>query len=217
MTAPAISGNVLQGDAGNNVLDSGGAGSATVSYSGAASGVNVDLGSGTATGDGNDTLVGGFATATGSAFADTLTAAPGGSTLNGGGGNDTLAGGRGQRLAERRRRRRHHERRRGRATSLDGGTGTDTLDYSSATSVVSASLAAGSGIVSYPAARGRPPQQLREHHRLAGRRRADRRRQRQRSPRPRRERLPPGRRRRRLAPGRLRASTPPTSPTRQAA
>src|SRR5207245_532719 len=59
VTAPSISGNVLQGDAGNNVLDSGGAGGATVSYSGAVNGVNVDLGAGTATGDGSDTLLGG--------------------------------------------------------------------------------------------------------------------------------------------------------------
>jgi Ca2+-binding RTX toxin-like protein len=151
VTAPAIGGNVLQGDAGNNVLDSGGAGSATVSYSGAAGGVNVDLGSGTATGDGTDILVGGFSTATGSAFADTLAAAPGGSTLNGLGGADTLTGSSGTDSLSGGAGDDTMNGGPGVGNSLDGGTGTDTLDYSSATSVLSASLAAGSAIVAYPA------------------------------------------------------------------
>ena len=118
-------------------------------YSGAASGVTVDLGTGTATGDGNDTLVGGFATVNGSTFADTLTAAPGGSTLNGGAGNDTLSGGAGSDSLS------------GGSGNddvsggsginvLDGGTGMDTLDYSSATSVSLASLAAETGTATYP-------------------------------------------------------------------
>ena len=154
VTAPALSGNVLQGDAGNNVLDSGGAGGATVSYSGAASGVNVDLGSGTATGDGNDILVGGFSTATGSAFADTLTAAPSGSTLNGLGGADTLMGGSSIDFLNGGAGDDSMTGGPGVGNMLDGATGTDTLDYSSATSVVSVNLAAGSAIVSYPAGLG---------------------------------------------------------------
>ena len=151
VTAPSVAGNTLEGDAGNNVLDSGGAGGNTVSFSGAASGVNVDLGAGTATGDGNDVLVGGFQNANGSAFGDTLTAAPSGSTLNGGGGSDTLAGsaandslngGSGDDSIS------------GGAgvNSLDGGLGTDTLDYSGASSVVTASLAGGFGLATWPAA-----------------------------------------------------------------
>ena len=132
VTAPAISGNMLQGDAGNNVLDSGGAGGATVSFSGAASGVNVDLGAGTATGDGNDILVGGFSNVTGSAFADSLTAAPAGSTLNGGGGSDTLTGGPGSDSLNGGS---GDDSVSGNAgvNVLDGGAGIDTLDYSGAT------------------------------------------------------------------------------------
>ena len=80
---------MLQGDAGNNVLDSGGAGGATVSFSGAASGVTVDLGAGTATGDGTDTLVGGFATVDGSSFGDTRPRLPPAAPLNGGAGEAT--------------------------------------------------------------------------------------------------------------------------------
>ncbi|MGZ4257252.1 MAG: beta strand repeat-containing protein [Gaiellaceae bacterium] len=151
VTAPAISGNVLQGDAGNNVLDSGGAGSDTVSYSGAANGVTVDLGAGTATGDGTDTLIGGYATVTGSSFGDSLTAAPGGSVLNGGGGNDTLAGGPGNDAISGGN---GDDSVSGSAgvNTLDGGPGKDTLDYSSATSVPLASLAAGAVVATWPSA-----------------------------------------------------------------
>ncbi len=123
VTAPGIAGNALQGDAGNNVLDAGGAGGATVLYTGAAGGVTVDLGAGLASGDGNDTLIGGFATVVGSAFGDTLTAAPAGSTLNGAPGNDTLLG-------------------RGGNDSLNGGTGDDSLNGLGGTNT----LDGGSGI-----------------------------------------------------------------------
>jgi Ca2+-binding RTX toxin-like protein len=151
VTAPSLAGNVLQGDAGDNVLDSGGAGNATVSFAGAASGVSVDLGAGTASGDGSDTLVAGFDTVTGSTFGDSLTASPGGSTLNGLGGADTLTGGAGIDSLNGGAGDDTMNGGPGVGNSLDGSTGTDTLDYSSATSVVSANLAAGSAVVSYPA------------------------------------------------------------------
>jgi Ca2+-binding RTX toxin-like protein len=161
VTAPSVQGNVLQGDAGNNVLDSGGAGGDTVSFSGAANGVTVDLGAGTATGDGNDTLLGGFANVNGSGFGDTLTAAPGGSTLNGGSGDDTLNGAAGNDTLNGGS---DDDTLNGDAgddtlnggsgddtlaggsddgftgDTIDGGNGIDTLDYSSAPSSVTVNL-----------------------------------------------------------------------------
>ena len=109
-----------------------------MSYANAPSGVNVDLGAGTASGDGSDTLSG-FQIVNGSSFADTLTAAPGGSTLNGGDGNDTLNGRGGD------------DQLNGGAgndtlsgglgsNSIDGGIGTDTLDYPSAAGGVTVAL-----------------------------------------------------------------------------
>jgi len=90
----------------DNVLD-GGTGTDTVSYAPAASHVTVDLSTGTATGDGNDTLSN-FENVIGSAFDDTITGDTNVNTLTGGAGNDTITGG-------------------GGADLLYGGTGSDTF------------------------------------------------------------------------------------------
>ncbi len=63
--------DTIQGGGGNDTL-AGGNGNDTVSFTGAGSGVNVNLGSGTANGDGTDALSG-FENATGSPNGDTLT------------------------------------------------------------------------------------------------------------------------------------------------
>lgn len=71
----------------------GGVGTDTISYSGAGSGVTVDLSDTVAqsTGQGTDTLLN-IENVEGSGQADTITAATNGSTLSGNGGNDTLTG-----------------------------------------------------------------------------------------------------------------------------
>jgi Ca2+-binding RTX toxin-like protein len=82
--------NLIIANAGNNVLN-GGAGTDTLSYATAASGVTVSLALTVAQatgGSGSDTLSG-FENLIGSAFADTLTGAAGVNTLIGGAGNDT--------------------------------------------------------------------------------------------------------------------------------
>ncbi|MBQ0933105.1 beta strand repeat-containing protein [Ideonella alba] len=83
-----LSSNLLLGGSGNNRLD-GGAGLDTASFSNAASGVNVDMGAGTAVGFGNDTLVN-IEAVIGSAWADTLRGGDGADTLTGGAGADTF-------------------------------------------------------------------------------------------------------------------------------
>lgn len=101
--------NVLDGGAGNDTLTGGngndsihgGSGTDTVSYAAAASVVNVNLSTGTATGAGTDTLYE-IENIIGSANADTLTGDAGDNTFVGGLGNDTI----------------------------DGGAGIDTVDYS---------------------------------------------------------------------------------------
>jgi len=101
--------DIINGGAGNDILEGstgddsliGGSGDDslygqdgidTVDYSAAASGVTVDLGSGTATGDGTDTLYT-MENAIGSANADTLTGSTGNNMLDGKAGADTLYGG----------------------------------------------------------------------------------------------------------------------------
>ena len=94
--------NVLSGNAGNDTLVgrggndtlSGGAGSDTVSYVSSGAGVTINLKSGSARGDGSDTLIS-VENAVGSAFNDTITGSDSANVLNGGGGNDTLSGGKG--------------------------------------------------------------------------------------------------------------------------
>ncbi len=79
----------------------------TVSYAGADSGVTVDLGTGTATGDGSDTLTG-VENVTGSDFADSITGDGNDNTLSGGADIDTIVGGAGD-------------------DTIDGGDGDDVL------------------------------------------------------------------------------------------
>ena len=81
--------NVIVANAGDNLLD-GGAGTDTVSYAAALSGVTVSLAVTTAQatgGSGADTLTG-FENLTGSAFNDTLTGSAGTNVLTGGAGDD---------------------------------------------------------------------------------------------------------------------------------
>lgn len=108
----------LNGGSGNDTMD-GGAGTDTVTFAGSTVGVTANLSTGTATGQGNDTLVvntieritgsGKNDVLTGDNGANTLTGGGGSDALNGSGGNDTLTGGAGD-------------------DALDGGTGTDTCN-----------------------------------------------------------------------------------------
>jgi Ca2+-binding RTX toxin-like protein len=116
------SANTLVGGAGNDTIDGDG-GTDTLDYSAASSGVTVNLGTGSATGEGTDTLSN-IESVTGSASADTLTGSSAANTLSGGGGNDTLAGAAGN-------------------DALIGGSGTDTANYSAAAAGVTVNLAAG--------------------------------------------------------------------------
>jgi Ca2+-binding RTX toxin-like protein len=99
--------NVLLPWRGNDDVDGGG-GADTVFYDEATSGITASLATGTATGEGSDTLAG-VENISGSAQADTLTGDAGPNVLVGLGGSDTLAGGDGN-------------------DALIGGSGTDTLD-----------------------------------------------------------------------------------------
>jgi Ca2+-binding RTX toxin-like protein len=91
------SGNdIIAGRGGADVLD-GGAGTDTVDYSAAAAGTVVNLGTGTASNDGDgssDTLTT-FENITGSAFDDNLTGDANANVIDGGAGNDTIQGGAG--------------------------------------------------------------------------------------------------------------------------
>ena len=80
-------------NSGNNAFD-GGLGTDTVSYSAATGPVTVNLSTGTATGDGTDTLTN-IENVTGSSYADTITGDSGANVLYGGGGADLLYGGSG--------------------------------------------------------------------------------------------------------------------------
>jgi uncharacterized delta-60 repeat protein len=92
--------DVMCGTSGNDVLTGlggadvllGGDGTDTVSFANAPSSVSVNLGKGTATGDGTDSIVG-VENATGSSSNDSLTGSSGANVLSGGGGNDKLSGG----------------------------------------------------------------------------------------------------------------------------
>ena len=107
--------DVLRGGAGDDALDGGG-GNDRLLFDFAAAAVAVDLGAGTATGQGTDSLSG-IENVTGSAQADAITGSGaandligglGADTLDGAGGDDTLTGG-------------------GGADSLVGGLGTNVL------------------------------------------------------------------------------------------
>jgi Ca2+-binding RTX toxin-like protein len=115
--------DTLAGTTANNTID-GGAGIDTVSYSGAISGVTVDLTDTTpqnTVGAGTDTLTN-LESLTGSPLGDILKGTSSANTLTGGSGNDTLIGGNG-------------------ADALIGGDDTDTADYSTASTGVEADLA----------------------------------------------------------------------------
>ena len=122
--------DTLAGGLGDDSL-TGGNGTDTVTYAGAAAAVTLNLQSGTATGEGTDTLAG-FENVIGSANADTLTGdgnanvirgEAGNDTINGGLGDDTIIGGTGN-------------------DNLTGGGGIDTLSYAEATAAVNVSLTA---------------------------------------------------------------------------
>lgn len=83
----------LSGGSGNDTIDAG-AGWDWLYYYSAPGPVTVDLGAGTATGEGNDTLIG-VESAAGGNYDDVLISGPSGNTLYGVGGNDTLIGGAG--------------------------------------------------------------------------------------------------------------------------
>ncbi len=85
--------------------------------------MTANLLTGTATGDGTDTLVA-IANLTGGSFNDSLTGNNGANVLDGAAGNDTLVGGLGN-------------------DTLTGGAGTDTADYSTAAGDLVVDLAAG--------------------------------------------------------------------------
>ena len=115
--------DVLDGGVGNDTLN-GGTGIDTASYADSTAGVTVSLqiaGSQNTIGAGLDTLTQ-IENLTGSAFADTLTAATAGSVLQGMAGNDTLVSGAGN-------------------DTLDGGGDTDTASYAGAKAGVTVSLA----------------------------------------------------------------------------
>jgi RHS repeat-associated protein len=88
--------DLIWGGAGNDTLN-GGADIDTVIYQSSGAAVTVNLATGTATGEGTDTLSN-FENITGSNFNDTLTGSIGDNTVRGGLGNDTLRGGDGNDL-----------------------------------------------------------------------------------------------------------------------
>jgi Ca2+-binding RTX toxin-like protein len=115
--------NVLIGGLGNDLLDGRG-GVDSTDYTDSASGVNVNLLTGVATGGaGTDTLVS-IENVTGSSHRDTLTGDAADNVLMGGADIDTLAGGLGN-------------------DTLDGGDGDDLVSYASATGGVTVDLGVG--------------------------------------------------------------------------
>ena len=110
----------LSGGAGDDHLD-GGSGNDTADYSALTTAVLVDLTSGTAIGDGNDTLIN-IENIRGGSGDDTLIGESGDNTIQGGYGDDSLSGGSGN-------------------DRLDGGGGEDTADYSAQTTAVTVDLA----------------------------------------------------------------------------
>jgi Ca2+-binding RTX toxin-like protein len=125
--------DTIEGGAGADMLF-GGNGLDRLSYASSALAVTINLGTGAASGgdaEGDGYI--GFEGAIGSAFADTITAGPAGSSLAGGDGDDTLTGGDGDDTIE------------GGAGAdlMDGGGGIDTLSYAELGGWVSVSLFSG--------------------------------------------------------------------------
>jgi Ca2+-binding RTX toxin-like protein len=126
-------GNVIDGGGGNDTIDgqggndlviggagndglTGGAGTDTLDYGTATGAVVVDMKAGTSTGAaGNDTFSG-FEAVRGSNFGDTITGTTGAFTINAGNGNDTVFAGNLALLQFS-------------DGDIDGGSGTDTLNY----------------------------------------------------------------------------------------
>jgi Ca2+-binding RTX toxin-like protein len=99
--------DTLAGGAGNDELD-GGAGTNWADFSSSASAVNVNLGSNTSNGEGNDTLAG-IVNVNGSSHNDSINGDASANVLNGRGGNDTING-------------------RGGDDNVNGGSGVDELN-----------------------------------------------------------------------------------------
>ena len=81
--------DTIDGGAGNDSIN-GGSGTDTVTYAGSASGVTIDLHSGTASGYGTDTLSS-IENVTGSGYDDTIVASSSANSINGGSGTDTVS------------------------------------------------------------------------------------------------------------------------------
>jgi len=122
-TSSSVTAIIVDGGAGADAITNSSTVPTTASYAGAPGGVTVDLGSGSATGDGADTLTG-VTNVIGSGFGDTLIGDASANSLAGGGGDDLLEG-------------------RGGNDFLDGGSGSNTADYSLAAASVTVNLAAG--------------------------------------------------------------------------
>jgi len=135
--------DIIDGGEGNDSID-GGAGQDTVTYASSGAGVTVDLGAGTATGYGNDTITN-VEHVFGSDFDDVLIGDANNNALEGGlgdndlqgmGGNDTLFGGAGSDLLD------------GGAGNdiINGFLGEDTVTYASASAGVTVDLSTGTAM-----------------------------------------------------------------------
>jgi len=145
----------VAGNAGDDVIQGGGNALVVADYLESPAPVTVDLGAGTATGDGTDTLVR-VDGAWGSQFDDTLTGSGHTDYLLGDAGNDTLAGLGGSDLME------------GDAGDdvMDGGTGADLGWYGDSAAAVQVNLAHGT-------ATGEGSDRLTSIENLVGSKRAD--------------------------------------------
>lgn len=117
--------DILRGGAGADTLNGGG-GTDVASYLGSATGVIVNLATGSGTGDASGDVFISIEGLEGSSSGDALTGNSGANTLSGQGGNDTLEGGAG-------------------ADTFDGGIGSDLVSYAGAGAGVAASLTGSTG------------------------------------------------------------------------
>jgi hypothetical protein len=126
LTGADVEDNIITGGAGDDTIDCVGDATDedTADFSDSAAAVIVDLGAGTATGDGTDKLSN-CEDVQGSDLADTITGDDNDNALFGGAGNDILKGGDGVSDG---------------ADTLDGESGSDWADYSDRTHAVSVNL-----------------------------------------------------------------------------